>query len=84
MRELLQGAQSASAVDPDNTFGVKKEQASKELPAIRAGLFSLQERLWAEQKRAVLVGPADPPEMNPRYPQRRLNVSRLLASLQAQ
>ena len=55
MRELLHGAQSASTVDPDNTFGVKKKQASKELPAIRAELFSLQERLWAEQKRAVLV-----------------------------
>jgi len=55
MRELLHGAQSASTVDPDNTFGVKKKQASKDLPAIRAELFSLQERLWAEQKRAVLV-----------------------------
>ena len=55
MRELLQGAHSVSTMDPDNTFGVKKKRASKELPAIRAELLSLQERLWAEQKRAVLV-----------------------------
>jgi PPK2 family polyphosphate:nucleotide phosphotransferase len=43
-------------VDPDSTPGLKKrKRAKKELEAAHANLFNLQERLWAEQKRSVLI-----------------------------
>ena len=43
-------------VDPDSTPGLKKrKRAKKEMEAAHANLFNLQERLWAEQKRSVLV-----------------------------
>jgi PPK2 family polyphosphate:nucleotide phosphotransferase len=43
-------------VDPDSTPGLKKrKKARKEMEAGHAELFGLQERLFAENKRAVLV-----------------------------
>jgi PPK2 family polyphosphate:nucleotide phosphotransferase len=43
-------------VDPDSTPGLKKrKRAKKEMEAAHANLFNLQERLWAEHKRSVLV-----------------------------
>jgi PPK2 family polyphosphate:nucleotide phosphotransferase len=43
-------------VDPDSTPGLKKpKQAKKKLKAASANLFGLQERLFAEQKRSVLI-----------------------------
>lgn len=43
-------------VDPDSTPGLKgRKRAKKELAAEHAQLFNLQERLWAEHKRSVLI-----------------------------
>jgi PPK2 family polyphosphate:nucleotide phosphotransferase len=43
-------------VDPDSTPGLKKrKRAKKEMEAAHAKLFGLQERLFAEQKRSVLI-----------------------------
>ena len=43
-------------VDPDSTPGLKKrKKARKEMEAGHAELFGLQERLFAESKRAVLI-----------------------------
>lgn len=42
-------------VDPDSAPGLKRKRAEKELAEMHAHLFSLQERLWAEQKRSVLI-----------------------------
>jgi len=43
-------------VDPDSTPGLKKrKKARKEVEAAHAELFGLQERLFAESKRAVLI-----------------------------
>jgi PPK2 family polyphosphate:nucleotide phosphotransferase len=56
MRDLLRApAGGLGAVDPGETHGVKKKHARERLPGIRAELDELQERLWAEQRRAVLV-----------------------------
>jgi PPK2 family polyphosphate:nucleotide phosphotransferase len=43
-------------VDPASAPGLKRrKRAKKELAEAHAYLFSLQERLWAEQKRSVLI-----------------------------
>jgi PPK2 family polyphosphate:nucleotide phosphotransferase len=42
-------------VDPDSAPGLKRKRAKKELAEMHAHLFNLQERLWAEQKRSVLI-----------------------------
>src|ERR1700674_5889600 len=43
-------------IDPDSTPGLKKrKRAKKEMEAAGANLFSLQERLFAEHKRSVLI-----------------------------
>jgi PPK2 family polyphosphate:nucleotide phosphotransferase len=43
-------------VDPDSTPGLKKrKRARKKMEAAHAALFSLQERLFAEHKRSVLI-----------------------------
>lgn len=55
MRDTLRAQASPSTVDPGHTHGFKKRKALSQLPAIRQELFSLQERLWAEQQPAVLV-----------------------------
>jgi PPK2 family polyphosphate:nucleotide phosphotransferase len=61
IRELLRAQLSDGRfrmvdVDPDSTPGLKKSKRSrKKLEADHADLFSLQERLFAEQKRSVLV-----------------------------
>jgi PPK2 family polyphosphate:nucleotide phosphotransferase len=61
IRELLSAKLSdgrfrMADVDPDSTPGLKKSKRSKKkLEADHADLFSLQERLFAEQKRSILV-----------------------------
>ena len=56
MRDLLRAtAGGLGAVDPGDTRGVKKKHALERLPRAQAELDDLQERLWAEQRRAVLV-----------------------------
>jgi PPK2 family polyphosphate:nucleotide phosphotransferase len=43
-------------VDPDSTPGLKRRKSAKrELAAAHEHLFNLQERLWAEHKRSVLI-----------------------------
>lgn len=42
-------------VDPNSAPGMKRKRAKKELADMHAHLFSLQERLWSEQKRSVLI-----------------------------
>ncbi len=42
-------------VDPTSAPGLKRKRAKKELAEAHAHLFSLQERLWAEKKRSVLI-----------------------------
>jgi PPK2 family polyphosphate:nucleotide phosphotransferase len=42
-------------VDPASAPGLKRKRAKKELAAAHAHLFNLQERLWAEHKRSVLI-----------------------------
>jgi PPK2 family polyphosphate:nucleotide phosphotransferase len=44
-----------SKVDPSATFGRSKDDAAEELEAGLARLTDLQDRLWAENKRRVLV-----------------------------
>jgi PPK2 family polyphosphate:nucleotide phosphotransferase len=61
IRELLRavpedGRFRLAQVDPDSTPGLKKrKKALQDLEANRAMLFNLQERLYAENKRALLV-----------------------------
>ena len=61
LRNLLQaqahdGRFRLAEVDPDSTPGLKKKkQATRDLAKHKAKLFSLQERLYAEHKRAVLL-----------------------------
>jgi PPK2 family polyphosphate:nucleotide phosphotransferase len=56
MRDLLRApAGGLDAADPADTHGVKKKRAWARLPGLHAELADLQERLWAEQRRAVLV-----------------------------
>jgi PPK2 family polyphosphate:nucleotide phosphotransferase len=56
MRDLLRApAGGLDAVDPGHTQGVRKKHARERLPDVQAELDDLQERLWAEQRRAVLV-----------------------------
>jgi PPK2 family polyphosphate:nucleotide phosphotransferase len=54
--ELLDGRFRMVDIDPDSTPGVKKpKQARKEMEEAHGRLFGLQERLFAENKRSVLV-----------------------------
>jgi PPK2 family polyphosphate:nucleotide phosphotransferase len=54
--ELRDGRFRMVDVDPDSTPGLKKrKRAKKELEAAHENLFNLQERLFAENKRAVLI-----------------------------
>ena len=45
----------ASSVDPDATPGADRASAETELPELRAQLEDLQERLWAEGTRSLLL-----------------------------
>jgi PPK2 family polyphosphate:nucleotide phosphotransferase len=54
--ELRDGRFRMVDVDPDSTPGLKKrKRARKEMEKAHAELFNLQERLFAESKRSVLV-----------------------------
>jgi PPK2 family polyphosphate:nucleotide phosphotransferase len=54
--ELRDGRFRMVDVDPDSTPGLKKrKRAKKQMEGDRAKLFNLQERLFAEQNRSVLV-----------------------------
>ena len=54
--ELSDGRFRMADVDPDSTPGLKKrKRAKKQLEAAGATLFNLQERLFAEHKRSVLI-----------------------------
>ena len=54
--ELLDGRFRMVDVDPDSTPGIKKpKQARKEMEEAHGRLFDLQERLFAENKRSILV-----------------------------
>ena len=54
--ELRDGQFRMVDVDPDSTPGLKKRKhARKEMEKAHAKLFGLQERLFAEQKRSVLI-----------------------------
>lgn len=54
--ELSDGRFRMADVDPDSTPGLKKrKRAKKQLAKAGANLFSLQERLFAENKRSVLI-----------------------------
>jgi PPK2 family polyphosphate:nucleotide phosphotransferase len=54
--ELRDGRFRMVDVDPDSSPGLKKRKhARKEMEAAHANLFGLQERLFAESKRSVLV-----------------------------
>ena len=54
--ELLDGRFRMVDVDPDSTPGIKKpKQARKEMAEAHGRLFDLQERLFAENKRSILV-----------------------------
>jgi PPK2 family polyphosphate:nucleotide phosphotransferase len=54
--ELLDGRFRMVDVDPDSTPGIKKpKQARKEMEEAHGRLFGLQERLFAENKRSILV-----------------------------
>jgi PPK2 family polyphosphate:nucleotide phosphotransferase len=58
IRDLLRmpiGAAGLAAIDPGDTHGVKRKRADERLPRLHAELSELQERLWAEQRRSVLV-----------------------------
>jgi PPK2 family polyphosphate:nucleotide phosphotransferase len=46
---------SLAGIDPDATPGIKEKKALRRLSRQHEKLFDLQERLWAEQKRSVLV-----------------------------
>lgn len=59
-RELLQawpdsGPVSLAAIDPDETHGIGKRRARKRLAAMQKEMKELQERLYAEQRRSVLL-----------------------------
>jgi PPK2 family polyphosphate:nucleotide phosphotransferase len=54
--ELSDGRFRMADVDPDSTPGLKKrKRAEKQMEAAGANLFDLQERLFAENKRSVLI-----------------------------
>jgi len=54
--ELLDGRFRMVDIDPDSTPGIKKpKQARKEMEEAHGKLFDLQERLFAENKRSILV-----------------------------
>jgi PPK2 family polyphosphate:nucleotide phosphotransferase len=54
--ELLDGRFRMVDVDPDSTPGIKKpKQARQEMAEAHGRLFDLQERLFAENKRSILV-----------------------------
>ena len=54
--ELLDGRFRMVDVDPDSTPGIKRpKQARKEMEEAHGRLFDLQERLFAENKRSILV-----------------------------
>ena len=54
--ELLDGRFRMVDIDPDSTPGIKKpKQARKEMEEAHGRLFNLQERLFAENKRSILV-----------------------------
>jgi PPK2 family polyphosphate:nucleotide phosphotransferase len=61
VRELLRASRGEAPrvnlidLDPDATAGVKEQKALRKLAKQHARLFDLQERLWAEQKRSVLI-----------------------------
>ena len=59
MRDLLRAPAgqpfSLAEVDPRERHGVRKRAAAGQLEDVLAELKELQERLWAEQRRAVLV-----------------------------
>ena len=56
MLDLLRPPEAGlAAVDPGDTHGVEKKRARERLPAFQAELQELQERLWAEQRRSVLI-----------------------------
>ncbi|HYW25306.1 MAG TPA: PPK2 family polyphosphate kinase [Terriglobales bacterium] len=56
MRDLLRATSAGiAAIDPGDTHGVKRRKAGERLVGLHAELAELQERLWAEQRRAVLV-----------------------------
>jgi PPK2 family polyphosphate:nucleotide phosphotransferase len=44
-----------ASIDPDSTPGIKEKKALRKLARQHERLFDLQERLWAEQKRSLLV-----------------------------
>ena len=46
---------SLAAIDPGNTRGVKRKQTDQELPVNEATLGEMQERLYAEATRSLLV-----------------------------
>lgn len=54
-RLLAPTDQPATGVDPNATPGVDRERAEKELPDLRDQLGDLQERLWAEGTRSLLL-----------------------------
>src|SRR6266567_4609374 len=59
-RELLAvrpdlGPVTVAAIDPDSAHGRKKGKALDDLAGVEKEVFSLQDRLWAERKQAVLV-----------------------------
>ena len=54
--QLRDGRFRMADIDPDSTPGLKKrKKARKEMEAAHAELFNLQERLFAEHRRAVLI-----------------------------
>jgi len=61
-----------SKIDPAATYGRVKETAAAELEDGLARLTDLQDRLWAEGKRRVLV--VLQASMRPRIPARRVYV----------
>jgi len=55
MAHSADGYFSLSGIDPDNTHGVKRKQAEKDLVKHAGRITDLQDRLWAEGRRTVLV-----------------------------
>ena len=54
-RLLAPKGRPATGVDPDTTPGADRERAEAELPDLRDRLGDLQERLWAEGTRSLLL-----------------------------
>ena len=54
-RLLAPNDQPATGVDPDTTPGADQKRAEAELPDLRERLGDLQERLWAEGTRSLLL-----------------------------